>query len=143
MEQIERPNTVSGLNAKREELLRLRKTLHDQIRKITVDIDHLEACIRLFDPANTPEAIRAYTVQHRARKGTVKRFVMATLREAPGPLTSMQITDAWLEARGLRTDDDTRVVIRKRIGASLISLRAARTLANQGVFDGHKGWVVA
>ena len=68
---------------------------------------------------------------------------MATLWEAPRPLTSMQITDAYHEARGLRADDDTRVVIRKRIGASLISLRVAGTLRNEGVFDGHKGWVVA
>lgn len=142
MEHIERPNTVSGLNAKREELVRLRKTLQAEIRKITCDIDHLEACIRLFDPANTPEAIKAYTVRHRAKKGTLKRFILGTLREAPAPLTSMQITDAWLEDRGLRTDDSTRVVIRKRIGASLISLRAAGTLRNEGYFDGHKGWVV-
>ena len=63
------------------------------------------------------------------------------LREAQAPLTSAQITEAWLTARGLRTDDDTRIVIRKRVGAALISLRKAGTARNEGWFDGLKGWV--
>ena len=32
---IERPNTVSGLNAKRDELLAYRKALHAEVRKVT------------------------------------------------------------------------------------------------------------
>ena len=139
----ERPNTVSGLNAKRDELIAYRKALHKEIRKVTCDIDHLEAAMRLFDPEATPNAIKRYVVRHRAKKGTVKAFVLDTLRKAQAPLTSAQITDLWLEARGLRTDDQTRTVIRKRIGAGLISLRAKGVLRNEGWFDGHKGWVVA
>lgn len=141
-ERPERPNTVSGLNAKRAELVRYRKDLQAEIRKVTCDIDHLEAAIRLFDPANTPSAVRRYVVRHRAKKGTVKAFVLDTLRKAPAPLTSLQITDLWLEARQLRTDDETRVTIRKRIGAGLISLRAKGLVRNEGWFGGHKGWAI-
>jgi hypothetical protein len=140
-DQIERPNTVSGLNAKRDELIAYRKALHAEIKKLTCDIDHLEAAIRLFDPEATPNAVRRYVVRHRAKKGSVKKFILGQLREATRPLTSAEITDRWLEARGLRTDDSTRVVIRKRIGAALISLRAAGTARNEGFFDGLKGWV--
>ena len=61
------------------------------------------------------------------------------LREAPVPLTTLQITDAWIENRGLGCDDQTRVVVRKRTGAALISLRAAGTARNEGVFSGFKG----
>lgn len=138
----DRPNTVSGLNAKREELLAYRAGLHKELRKVTCDIDHLEAAIRLFDPDCTPNAIKAYVVRHRAKKGTVKAFILDKLRTAPAPLTSAQIADMWLEARDLRTDDETRVVIRKRIGAGLISLRARGVIRNEGWFDGRKGWVV-
>jgi len=143
MERVERPNTVSGLNAKRDELIRYRTSLEAEIRKVTCDIDHIEAAIRLFTPDTALAAFKAYVVQHRAKKGTVKRFIMATLREAPGPMTSEQITDLWIEARSLRCDDRTRIVLRKRIGAALINLRAAGTLRNEGVIGGLKGWVAA
>lgn len=63
------------------------------------------------------------------------------MSEAHGPLTSAQITDRWLEARQLRTDDATSVVIRKHIGAALISLRNQKIARNEGFQDGLKGWV--
>jgi hypothetical protein len=140
---MERPNTIAGLNAKREELIAYRKALQAEIRKVTCDIDHLEAAARLFEPGNTPAEFKAYMVRHRARKGSVTKFILGMLREAQGPLTCAQITQAWLTDRSLRADDDTRIAIRKRIGAALISLRARGTVKNEGVFEGHKGWVVA
>jgi hypothetical protein len=143
MERPERPNTVSGLNAKRDELIRYRQALHKEVRKVTCDIDHIEAAIRLFDPDNAPAAFKRYTVRHRARKGSVRRFILGMLREAQAPLTSAQITQAWLTERGLRTDDDTRVVVRKRIGAALIALRRQGVARNEGFVGGLKGWRVA
>jgi hypothetical protein len=140
---MERPNTVSGLHAKRDELVRYRKRLQVEIRKITTDIDHLEAAARLFEDGVSYTGIQGHTVRHRARKGTVKRFILAMLRDAQAPLTSAQITEARLVDRGLRPGDDTRIVIRRRIGASLISLRAAGITVNDGMVDGFKGWRVA
>jgi len=140
-DRLERPNTVSGLNAKREKLIRYHKTLHAEVRTVTRDIDHLEACIRLCDPEATPNAIKRRVVRQRAQKGTVKQFILDVLREAPGPLTSAQIAGRWLEARQLRTDDETCIVIRKRIGAALISLRRQGIAKNEGFQDGLKGWV--
>ena len=139
----ERPNTVSGLEAKKAELVKYRDALEAEIRKVTCDIDHLEAAIALFDPNATPNAIKRYVVRHRAKKGSVKAFLLDTLREAPEPLTSVALTDLWLEARHLRVTDETRIVMRKRIGAGLISYRASGILRNEGVIDGLKGWVVA
>jgi hypothetical protein len=138
----ERPNTISGLNAKKAELEKYRALLEAEIRKITCDIDHIEGALKLFDPVNTPAAIKRYVVRHRAKKGTVKRFILEMLRTASRPLTSAEITDAWVEARALRTDRDTLIVIRKRIGAALISMRNAGLTKNEGVIDGLKGWRV-
>jgi hypothetical protein len=137
----ERPNTVSGLNAKRDELLAYRKALHSEIRKVTCDIDHLEACIRLFDPDTAPAAFKRYIVQHRAEKGSVRRFILAMLREATAPITSRQIAEAWVQDRGLRCDDQTTVVIRKRVGAALTALRNQNVVRQEGMIDGLKGWV--
>ena len=136
----ERPNTVAGLQSKRDELLALRKRLEADVRKVTCDIDHLDACIALFDPANTPEGVRRYTTKHRAQKGHVKRFVLTFLRDAKGPVTSRDITEAWIADRGLRTDDATFVIIRKRIGACLTGLQADGMAKGTGSEGDYKGW---
>lgn len=62
-------------------------------------------------------------MRHRAKKGTAKAFIVDTLREADAPLTSTEITDLWLAARSLRVDEQTKIVMRKRIGAAPISSR--------------------
>lgn len=113
------------LLAKRAELVAYRTSLEAELRKVTSDIDHLDAAIRIFDPATTPAAIKRYATQHRAKKGALKRFVLNALREADGPLTTQQITVAWCADRGLRTDDATYVILRKRVGSCLIAAVAA------------------
>ena len=58
--QYERPNTVSGLKAKHKELSVLREKYKAEIKKLTVDIDHLDAAIRLFDPDADVYRIKNY-----------------------------------------------------------------------------------
>ena len=138
---MERPNTVAGLTAKRDELIKLRKGLEVEIKKLTCDIDHLDAVIGLFDPAQTPRSIQRYVTKHRAKKGSVTPFVVKFLRQAKAPVTSRDITEAWIAARGLRTDDATFVIIRKRIGACLTKLRVQGHIT--GVMSGeYKAWTV-
>ncbi|MEO9969238.1 MAG: hypothetical protein ABJG15_05315 [Hyphomonadaceae bacterium] len=129
----ERPNTVSGLRAKHAELKALRDRYKAEIKKLTVDIDHLEASVRLFDPNSDAYAIREYVTQHRAEKGSVKRFVLGAFREATEPLTSRRITEMWCEDRGLAADEATYTIIRKRIGACI------KTCVNQGLIE-DCGW---
>lgn len=134
--QYERPNTVAGLVAKHAELSALRDRYKEEIKKLTVDIDHLDAAIRLFDPAADTYAIKEYVTKHWAQKGTVKRFVLTALREADGPLTSRQITEQWAEDRGLVADEATLSTIRKRIGACI------KSCVNQGLIE-DVGWTTA
>ncbi|UDF03498.1 hypothetical protein [Asticcacaulis sp. AND118] len=126
--------------AKRDELHKLRKALESEIHKVTCDIDHLDAAIALFDPQNTPRAITRYVTKHRAKKGSVQKFVLSFFRTATGPVTSKDITTAWLEARGLRTDDETYVVIRKRIGACLTKYRTQGIIEGCGHAGDFKAW---
>jgi len=119
MTDYERPNTVAGLVAKHKELCDLRERYAAEIKKLTVDIDHLDACIRLFDPAADTDAIKQYVTKYRAQKGSVKRFVLNTLREASVPMTSRYITELWVKDRGLNADEATVTTIRKRIGACI------------------------
>ncbi|MCB1757957.1 MAG: hypothetical protein KDJ38_20735 [Gammaproteobacteria bacterium] len=127
--KYDRPNTVSGLVAKHAELVALREQYKAEIKKLTVDIDHLDAAIRLFDPNADTYAIKQYVTKHRAQKGSVKRFVLSALREATEPLTSRQITEMWVVDRGLVADDATITTIRKRVGACI------KTCVNQGLVE--------
>lgn len=133
----DRPNTVSGLVAKRDELEALRERYKAEIRKLTVDIDHLDASIRLFDPAADNYALKAYVVKHRAQKGTVKRFVLGCFREATEPLTSRQITEMWAANRGLAADDATLAILRKRIGACIKSCVGQDLIEDCGWTEDH------
>ena len=129
MTEYERPNTVAGLVAKHKELLTLRDRHRAEIKKLTVDIDHLDACIRLFDPNADKPSITAYVTKHRAVKGSVKRFVLNTFREALEPMTSRQLTELWVQQRGLVADEATLNIIRKRVGACI------KTCMNQGLIE--------
>jgi len=139
----ERPNTLSGLVAKRLELVAYRGRLEADIRALTVDIDHLEAAIRIFDPEDTPETRRRYAALHRAPKGQSTRFVLRKLREASGPLTSRDLADAWCEDRGLVAKDSTVSVLRKRIGATLKALHNKGLVRQDGHVEGRIGWRLA
>jgi hypothetical protein len=83
---VERLNTIAGLQAKRKQLVKLRADLEADVRKVTCDLDHLDACIRLFDPsADAAAAIKRYAMKHGAKKGQMKRFVLDQLKEAQRP----------------------------------------------------------
>jgi hypothetical protein len=134
---IDRPNTVAGLRAKKTELERLRDQLDADLRAVVADIDHLDAAIRLFGETQTRER---HMRQYRAKKGSVRRFVLAALRDASGPLTSKDLTDRWCAERGLRTDDATWAILRNRIGACLTTLKGQRLARDSGTVEGYKGW---
>lgn len=139
----DRPNTLAGLRAKRKELMALHARLENELRKVVCDLDHLDGAIKLFEPANAPAAVGRYVTKHRAAKGKLQRFVLDHMRAAEGSVTSRELTDAWIAARGLRTDDATFVILRKRVGACLIKLRARGVVRNALWRDGYAGYELA
>lgn len=93
----------------------MREKYKGEIKKLTVDIDHLDAAIRLFEPDADTYAIKEYVTKHRAEKGSVKRFVLNTFRETTAPTTSRTLTELCAADRGLLADDATVTLLRKRI----------------------------
>ncbi|MGH7022786.1 MAG: HNH endonuclease signature motif containing protein [Caulobacteraceae bacterium] len=86
---------------------------------------------------------RPYTIAHPARRRTMRPFILSMLREAAAPLTSAQITDAWL-AKGEVGPNETRVVISRRVGSMLTHLRNQGAARHEGIgADGYNGWVSA
>ncbi|HEY3695294.1 hypothetical protein [Phenylobacterium sp.] len=136
----ERPNTIAGLIDKRAELAALLKFHRAELRKIICDLDHVDATIRLFDPDADTSRVKRYPTKHRAQKGEMIRFVLVALKRASSPLTSLEITQAQIKTRGLKADDQTTVLMRKRVGACLTAMKA-KGLARSVTTDGpYKGW---
>lgn len=139
----ERPNTVAGLIEKRAQLAGLLKHLRAEQRKVVCDLDHLDATIRMFDANADVSRIIRYPTQHRAKKGEVVRLVVKLLKAADHPLTSLDIVQAQIKVRGLKADDATVVLMRKRVGACLTKLKAdgyVRVVPLPGLYQ---GWEIA
>ena len=142
---MENPNTISGLQSKRKELAKLHAHLIAEGKKVLCDIDHIDATIRLFDPDADIERIRLnrYATKHRAPKGHMKRFVLSTFRESTEPQTSKTITALWIEDRGLKPDESTRVILTKRVGASLNVMKNSGVIEHCGYDENLKLWRLA
>lgn len=139
---MERPNTVAGLLDKRRHLEAELKAAEKAARNIRVDLDHLDATLRLFTE-NAPRRLPAHSVAHRASRGEMRRQVLRALRDAPGPITSMEIAEGYMAARRLEASDATAILIRKRVGACLNSLKRAGTVREIPQEGLYKGWALA
>jgi len=141
--KLDRPNTIAGLLDKRAEIAGMIKFHRKELQKLVLDLDHIDAAIRLFEPnADLKVVPKRYPTKHRAFKGEVGRLIMRCLREAEGPLTSLEITKVQIAERGLKADPGTVVMMRKRIGACLSKLKydgVVRSIATDGPY---KGWVL-
>ena len=115
----ERPNTVSGLLAKHKELSILRDQHAEQVKRITRDMAHLEAAVKVFDPAAKVYEMKEAVTRPRAKRGAIKYHLLTMLREAKEPLTSRQIALAWIAEHKLGNDDATYKTIRQSMAYSI------------------------
>jgi hypothetical protein len=136
----ERPNTIAGLLDKRAEVAAEIKFHKAELRKLICDLDHLDAAVRLFDPDADTSRVKRYPTKHRAQKGEMARFVLLALKRATEPLTSLEITKAQIAARGLKPDDQTLVLMRKRVGACLTAQQSKGLVRSIPTAGPYKGW---
>ena len=119
-------HVIGGLVRKRSEIAGQIEHTQDALRKLVIDLDSIDAAIRLFDPEADVGAIRnrQYPPRHAAFRGEMMRHVMGCFRLASGPVTSRDIAITVMKARGLNPEDAALLVtIRKRVGACLWKLK--------------------
>lgn len=138
----ERPNTIAGLLDKRAKLAGMITFHRAEVRKIICDLDHIDATIRMFDPNADVSRVVRYPTKHRATKGEASRFVLLMLKKATEPLTSLDIVKAQIEARGLNADEQTVVLLRKRVGATLSAQQRHGVVKSIPQEGRYKGWVL-
>jgi len=116
------PHVVTALVKKRAELAGMIEHTQGELKRLTVELDNVEATLRIFDPDIDLEAIapRRVPVAHHAFRGETSRILLETLRATTIPLTTAQLTRAVIKARGLDTADKrlTRTMS-QRVGAAL------------------------
>jgi hypothetical protein len=75
-----------------------------QAKRLTDDMKHVEAVLKMLQPGFDVRAIaakRKNTANPYFKKGTVFRAVLGVLREAVAPLTSTEIVTALFRTRGI------------------------------------------
>lgn len=102
---------LHGLLRKRQEIADKLEVAQAQVRQLVLDIDAVDSTIRLFHPDVEIGAVRIKPVarRHAAVRHEASRVIFATLREAPGPMTTRELVRAVMEARGMNTADHAMV----------------------------------
>ena len=140
------PHVVSALIRKRAEIAGQIEHHQTMLRQAIIDLDNLDATLRLFVPDIELEEIKPkpFPPRHAAFKGEVARLVLEALRQSNGPMTAQQLAQHFMAARGLNTADKKLVrVIGKRIGSCLRHHRARGTLRSIQGNESHLLWEIA
>lgn len=123
-------HVVSGLVSKRAELAGRVQHHQNEIRRLGVDLAHLDATLRLFAPALDLRGIKPRGQRRpnpHFRHGESRRLILDVLREAAKPLTSRAIAEAMLSRKGVDARGEDLEAVQK------IVLCALRRMETQGV----------
>jgi hypothetical protein len=123
------PHVVTALIAKRAELAGQIENAQAEVVRLTVELDHIEASLRIFKPDLDLDGIapRPVPPAHHAFRGEVSRILLTALREADRPLSTTELTERVMRERGLNMKDvKLKRTMGRRIGASLNHWRRVR-----------------
>lgn len=137
---IERPNTIAGLIEKHREIAGQIEATRQTLNRLIADLEAIEHTIRLFDPDAALPRAKPIPTRDAAYKGEMRRHVMAALRDATGPLTSLEIARQVIALRKLPSDPATVTMIRKRVGAALWKLKLKGWAVEVPQEGEYKGW---
>ena len=120
-------HVLSGLIKKRAELAGRIEAAQIAVRQLVIDLDHVDATIRVFDPDIDLEDVRPKPLppRHSAFRGEVARIVLSTLRQSKKAITTKDLAMQMMADRGLNTADKGTVkMMVKRVGACMRNYRA-------------------
>ena len=122
---------VGGLVKRRAELAGEASALRAQIARIVVDLGHLDAVIRQFEPECDIDGIppRRPRRADAAPPGEMSRYLLGVLRDAKGPLSTVEIAQRFMADRGIDAADTRAVrLATKRVGMTLSHQRTKGTV---------------
>ena len=115
---------LSGLLRKRQGIADEIEAAQATLRRLILDIDAVDATIRLFDPESEIGIVRVRPIprRHQAIRGESSRLILCMLRDAEGPMTTRDILFRVMQARGLNAAD---AAMAKTMGLGVASRCAA------------------
>ena len=123
------PHVVTALISKRAELAGQIEHMQAQLKRAVVDLDNVEATLRIFAPDIDIAGIgpRPVPAAHHAFRGEISRILLESLRKADRPLSTTELAERVMRDRGLNMEDARlRQTMGKRVGASLNHWRRVR-----------------
>ncbi len=140
------PHVVTALIKKRSDLAAEIEHLQRQLKQTVIQLDHVEATLRIFQPdIDLGEFMpRRVPTAHHAFRGEMSRIILETLRETERPLSSIQLAETVMRARGLDIEDKVlRRTMVKRVGACLRHWKMRRAVKSIGKQGELNCWEVA
>lgn len=129
------PNTVSGLIRKRSEIAGQIEHHQDALRQLIIDLDHLDATLRLFSPDIELEAIKPKRPRpkHAAERGELSKIILGALRQSEAGLDLRELTKRVLAERRIDPSDKALAqLIQKRVGGCLNHYRSKGLIESDG-----------
>lgn len=120
-------HVVSGLVAKKSELAGLIQHYQAEISRISFDLKHLDATIKLFDPDFDLRTVKSKEYRERNqyfKPGECLRLALDVLREAGQPMNSQDIGLSVIGAKGFENMPDACKQAQKSVFAALANLEA-------------------
>ncbi len=133
---------IGGLRDKRAELVGLVDRLEQQLADHRVNLTHLDATMRLFDPDLLLQITEPRQRERASwfRPGECLRAIYDVLRDAQQPVTTRDVARRVIAAKGITVADDrTQALIQKTI---LASLSRAKNAIERLEVDGVVSWRV-
>jgi hypothetical protein len=138
------PLVLAGLIRKRATLSGEIEALRTRVANLQADLAHLDAVIRIMDPASDPEAIRPKVPRNRCDwfgRGELARLAMDAVREAPESVAALDIARTVMLRKGLEPSSYTLRRIKGMVDAAL---RRREGLMERVVYGRRKvAWKVA
>lgn len=145
-EHAEHPNVLHALVRKRSEIAGQIERLQDELRRAVIDLDNIDASIRIFDPDLMLEQIkpRPSPPVHQAFKGEVARIVFTTLRNAKVKLRTTDVAARVMAERGLDTSNQRlRKLFISRVGSAMRTWEKKGLIQSEWGADRVKYWEIA
>lgn len=136
-------HVVTALIAKRAELAGRLESAQAEVRRLIIDLDNVDATLRIFKPEVELDEIRPKPLppRHAAYKGEVARIVLGTLRASRHPMTTDELAAHVMAERDLNTSDKRLLrTVSKRVGACLRHYRNAGVLQSATGPGGRVMW---
>lgn len=139
-------HVLSGRLKKRSEIAGQIERAHKALNGLIADLGHIDHAIRIIDPDCDLSRVHAKPQLQRKGffRGEMARFVLGHLRTAPAPCTSLEITLAVMQGRGLDIDDRRFVsVVKDRVAACLWRQKQKGIVREVAYTGEYKRWELA